>query len=269
MSHPIAPDPFIDFKSRQRQMWDSFAPAALFTTPVAGHLVRFAQIRPGEAVLDVATGTGVAAITAARAGAKVNGLDLNAGLLEHARDNARLAGLDIVWTEGDAESLPYRDASFDAVLSQFGHMFAPRADVAVNEIRRVLKPGGRFAFASWPPEHFIGRLFAFLASQSPIPPAGDPPPLWGSPAIIIQRLAGSFEPPFFERGTMRVPALSVAHLRTFTEKSVGPMQKLVEAFAGNPEKLAALRAGFDALIEPYYRDNEVHQDYLLTVATAI
>ena len=112
------------------------------TTPVAAQLIKFTGIRSGENVLDVGTGTGVVAITAARNGARVTGLDLTPALLEQARANSRIARMeDIVWTEGDAESLPFPDASFDAVLSQFGHMFAPRPEVAVAEIRRVLKSG--------------------------------------------------------------------------------------------------------------------------------
>ena len=110
------PGPFAELKNRQREMWASFAPTAMFTTPVAGHLVKFAQVAPGEAVLDVGTGTGVVAITAARAGAKVTALDLTPALLEHARENASIARRDdIAWTEGDAEKLPYPDASFDVV----------------------------------------------------------------------------------------------------------------------------------------------------------
>jgi len=121
------PDPFADLKKRQREMWASFAPTAVFTTPVAGQLVTFAGIAPGENVLDVGTGTGVVAITAARAGAWVTGLDLTPALLDQARENARIAQMpQIVWTEGDAENLPYPDASFDVVVSQFGHIFAPR-----------------------------------------------------------------------------------------------------------------------------------------------
>ena len=123
----MSQDPFAALKQRQREMWASFAPTAMFTTPVAGHLVKLAGIAAGETVLDVGTGTGVAAVTAARAGARVTALDLTPELLEHARENARVANCEgIVWTEGDAEQLPYPDASFDVVLSQFGHMFAPR-----------------------------------------------------------------------------------------------------------------------------------------------
>jgi SAM-dependent methyltransferase len=262
------PDTFAEFKKRNREMWASFAPTAIFTTPVAGQLVKFASIVSGEKVLDVGTGTGVVAITAARTGARVSGLDLTPELLEQARENARIAQTqEIVWTEGDAESLPYPDASFDVVVSQFGHIFAPRPDVAVTEIRRVLKPGGRLAFATWPPEHLVGRMFAFIGRNSPPPPPGAAPPSqWGNPAIITERLAASFEDPFFVRGTMGVPALSVDHFRLFMEKSVGPMQKLVESLATNPEKLSSIRAEFDSLALPYYADNLVHQDYLLTRA---
>ena len=171
MEPKTAPDPFLDFKSRQREMWVSFTPAAMFTTPVAAQLIKFAGIRSGEKVLDVGTGTGVVAITAARSGARVTGLDLTPALLEQARANSRIARMeDIVWTEGDAESLPYPDASFDVVLSQFGHIFAPRPEVAVAEIRRVVKSGGRLAFVTWPPEHLVGRMFAFMGRHSPIPP---------------------------------------------------------------------------------------------------
>ena len=264
------PDPFAALKIRQREMWASFAPAATFTVPVAANLVKFAGITAGEKVLDVATGTGVVAITAARAGAQATGLDLTPELLEHARENARVAGTEqIVWTEGDAESLPYPDASFDVVVSQFGHMFAPRPEIAIAEMRRVLKPGGRVAFATWPPEHFIGRFFSMVARHSPPPPPGvAPPPQWGNPTIVADRLSLGFEPPFFGRGVMTVPALSIGHLRSLLERSVGPLQKLVESLADHPEKLAQVRAEFDALVRPYYDSNVVQQDYLLTRAKA-
>jgi SAM-dependent methyltransferase len=266
----MSEDPFAELKKRQREMWASFAPTAMFTTPVAGHLVKFAGIDAGEAVLDVGTGTGVVAITAARAGARVTALDLTPELLEQARENSRIAQReDIVWTEGDAEQLPYPDASFDVVLSQFGHMFAPRPDIAIAEMHRVLKEKGRIAFSTWPPEHFVGRMFAFVGRNSPPPPPGvSPPPHWGNPVIITERLRACFDAPFFERGTMAFPALSIAHYRLFMERSVGPMQKLVESLAREPQKLSTVRAEFDALVAPYYFDNLVHQDYLLTRAQA-
>lgn len=263
-------DPFLEFKRKQRESWTMFTPAATFTTPVAAHLVRFAAIRPGELVLDVGTGTGVVAVTAARAGARVSALDLTPELLVEARENGRLAGYPAVaWQEGDAEKLPYPDGFFDVVVSQFGHMFAPRAEIALGEMRRVLKPTGRVAFATWPPEHLVGRLFAFIARYSPPPPPGaDAPPLWGNPAKIGERLASGFDEPFFERGTMAFPALSLTHYRRFIEASIGPMRKVIEGLANAPDQLSRVRDEFDSLAAPYFIDNQILQSYLLTRAHA-
>lgn len=264
-----AENPIETFKAQQREMWASFTPTQMFTTPVAGQLVKFAQIAQGERVLDVATGTGVVAITAARAGARVHGLDLTPALLEQARENARIAGVDVEWQEGDAEQLPYPDGSFDVVVSQFGHMFAPRPEVAVAEMRRVLKPSGRIAFATFPPEHYVGRMFALMVRHAPPAPAGvAPPPAWGNPAVVAERLAAGFHPPFFARGVMRVPALSLAHFRGFLERSIGPLEQLIRRLQDDQERLRAFRQEFDALTAPYYVDNTVHQDYLMTRAHA-
>ena len=111
----------------------------------------------GDRVLDVGCGTGVVAITAARLGAKVRAVDLTPELLERARENAGIAKVDIEWTEADVEKLPFRDAEFDVVVSQFAHMFAPRPEIAAGEMLRVLRPGGTLGFATWPPELMVGR----------------------------------------------------------------------------------------------------------------
>jgi SAM-dependent methyltransferase len=261
-------DPFLEFKRKQRESWTTFTPTATFTTPVAAHLVRFAGIRPGESVLDVGTGTGVVAVTAARAGARVSALDLTPELLVEARENGEIAGHpEITWQEGDAENLPYDDSSFDVVVSQFGHMFAPRAEIAVGQMRRVLKANGRVAFATWPPEHLVGRMFELIGRNSPPPPPGAAaPPLWGNPAIIGERLASAFGEPFFERGMMTFPALSLAHYRRFLEASIGPLRKVIENLADAPDRLSRFRAAFDSLAAPYYIDNQIQQSYLLTRA---
>src|SRR4029450_11945668 len=147
------------FKENQKAGWAFFAPLQTFTTIPAARLVEHAGIRSGMRVLDVACGTGVVSITAARMGARVSGLDLTPELLEVARTNAGIAALDIDWHEGDVERLPFESTEFDAVVSQFGHMFAPRPEIAVSEMLRVLKPDGTIAFSTWPPEMFIGRMF--------------------------------------------------------------------------------------------------------------
>jgi SAM-dependent methyltransferase len=266
----IDPASLSEFKDRQREMWASFTPTAMFTTPVAGHLVAFAGVGAGEAVLDVGTGTGVVAISAARAGARVTALDLSPDLLDQARENGRVAQHeDIAWVEGDAEALPYPDGSFDVVLSQFGHVFAPRPDVVIAEMRRVLAPNGRIAFATWPPEHLMGRMFALVAGNSPLPPSGAAPTeQWGDPAIIADRLGARFGALCFERGIMAVPALSVNHYRLLIESTVGPMQTLVERLATDPQQLSAIRADYEALIGRHFAGNVVRHDYLLTQARA-
>src|SRR5262245_29314316 len=114
-------DPFATFKEAQKQGWVHFAPLENVTTPAAAKLVKHAGIRAGQRVLDCACGTGVVAITAARIGAQVTGLDLTPELLARARENSELAGVEIDWHQGDVEDLPFSDATFDVVVSQFGH----------------------------------------------------------------------------------------------------------------------------------------------------
>mgnify|MGYP001568336103 CR=1 FL=1 len=268
----MSTDPVSEFKSRQRETWalGNFADIAVFTTPVAGHLARFAGVSHGQSVLDVGTGTGVVAITARRKGAKVTGLDLTPSLLAQAKESAAVAGFDdIIWEEGDAEALPFQDASFDAVLSQFGHMFAPRPEVAVAEMLRVLKPGGTIAFATWPPEQLIGRLFALNAKYIPPPPGFAPPVQWGDVSTVQQRLANKIRDIIFQRGVMGVPALSPRHARLLQEAKAGPFVRTVLALEKEPARLAAWRKEVDDLVGIYLHDNIVHQEYLLTRAVKV
>lgn len=264
-------DAIAKYKEAQRQGWKHFAPLEALTTPAAARLVKFAKVRAGQELLDVGCGTGVAAITAARIGARVRGVDLTPELLERARDNARLANVEIEFTEGDAEALPFDHGAFDVVLSQFGHMFAPRPDVAVAEMVRVLKPGGMIAFATWPPELLIGSSFELVASYMPRPPAGvSPSPQWGDVAIVRERLGSAVRDIVFDRACMLFPALSVPGYRDHIERTAGPMLKLVEAIAtSEPARLAQFRREYDAMVEPYFEDNIVRQDYLLTRAVKV
>src|SRR5258708_38945878 len=234
----------------------------------AARLVAYARIRAGQTVLDVACGTGVVALTVARAGAKVRGLDLSPVLIEHARKHATLAGVEIDFEEGDLEALPYGDASFDVVVSQFGHMFAPRPEVAIAEMLRVLKPGGTIAFSTWPPEHFVGRMFALVGKHLPPPPGVSPPPQWGDPNIVRQRLGSAVTEIVFDRDRMNFPALSLPSYRAVIERTAGPMLKLVEMLsASDPARLTQFRREYDAVLAPYFENNILRQDYLLTRAT--
>jgi len=264
-------DPFESFKAAQKQGWVHFVPFEAITTPCAARLVKRAGVRSGQHVLDVACGTGVVSVTAARVGARVTGLDLTPELLERARENARIAGVEIDWHEGDAEKLPFGDATFDVVLSEFGHIFAPRPEVALAEMLRVLKPGGTIAFSTWPPELFVGRMFALTASYLlPPPPGVAPPPLWGDPNIVRQRFGPAVKDILFDRATMLVPALSPSHQRTAAEKSSGAMFRLVaELRDSDPARLEKFRREYDALAAEYFEDNLLRQDYLMTRATKI
>jgi SAM-dependent methyltransferase len=262
-------DPIEQFKTKQRETWTlgNFGDMAVFTTPVAGHLVRYARVTDGQAVLDVGTGTGVVAITARNIGARVTGLDLTPALLAQARENAAVADHDdIAWHEGDAEALPFPEASFDVVLSQFGHMFAPRPEVAVSEMLRVLKPGGTIAFATWPGEQLIGRMFSLNAKYAPPPQGVASPVQWGDVAIVRQRLGDSVKRLHAERGIMGIPSLSPRHLRLFLEAKTGPFIQTVKVLQHEPARLEAWRNEIDEMLGEYLHDNVVRHEYLLTRA---
>jgi SAM-dependent methyltransferase len=265
---PTAADPFEAFKAMQRASWANFAPLAMFTVPPAARLVRFAGIQAGQEVLDVGCGTGVVAITAARAGARVTGADLTPELLELAKENAAIAGLTIEWKEADVERLPFADARFDAVVSQFGHIFAPRPEVAVAEMLRVLKPGGRIAFSTWPPDQYVGRMFATTARYSPPPPAGVAPPvLWGDPAIVRERLGAAVRELEFDRDVLLQPSLGPAHTRTLVERTSGPVQRVVQALeTSDPAKLAEFRREYEAIAGQYFEGNWMRMNFLMSRA---
>ncbi|MBV9002924.1 MAG: class I SAM-dependent methyltransferase [Solirubrobacterales bacterium] len=169
-------------KERQRWTWASGDYSAIGARIVlmAERLVESAGLRAGDAVLDVATGTGNAAIAAARCGCEVTGVDYVEALLERGRERAAAEGLSITFAEGDAEQLPYADDSFDAVLSCVGVMFTPDHEQAAAELVRVCRPGGTMALANWTPSGFVGAMFRTVAAHVP-PPAGlRPPGLWGT-----------------------------------------------------------------------------------------
>lgn len=256
------------FKERQKDVWTYFAPLEALTTAPAAKLVRHARVRAGQRLLDVACGTGVVAVTAARAGANVSGIDITPSLVEHARVNAGTAGLTIDFREGDAEALPFDDRTFDAVLSQFGHMFAPRPAVAVSEMLRVLKPGGVLAFSTWPPELFMGRIFALIGRYMPPPPIDmPPPPLWGDPGVIRERLGDAVRDISFDRDRMLVPVLSPEHHLAMNQRTAGPVVKLVEMLAAkDPARLETFRTEYLALARDNFADNIIHCDFLLTRA---
>jgi SAM-dependent methyltransferase len=234
----------------------------------AARLVRFAGVRPGDRVLDVGTGSGIAAITAARLGADVVGLDPTPALLARASDNARVAECPgVAWDEGTAEQLPYADASFDVVLSEFAHMFSPEPERAAGEMLRVLAPGGRLAFAAWSPVGLAPRLMGLAARYLPPPAAGPSPFVWGDPGGVAGYLADRVRDLAFEHAALLLPALSPGHARRIFEETFGPTVLLVSALAADPGRLAEWRREHDRVTGGFFADGHVRFEYLLTRAT--
>jgi len=230
-------------KARQKSTWESgdFGQVAKFIMPDAEGFMARIHLPPGTKVLDAACGTGNLAVLAARRGCITSGLDIAANLLEQARERARKESLAIEFTEGDVEAMPYPDASFDAVVSMYGVMFAPRPERVMSELSRVVKPGGFVALANWAPDGFIGKMFAVFARHLP-PPAGFPSPLlWGDEAVVRSRFAGVSEDLRLARRTarMRFP-FNPSGTVDFFRRYYGPTHRAFESLA-TPSQAALSR----------------------------
>lgn len=191
-----AAGPTIDtIKAGMRSTWmaGDFGVVAKTIATGAEAFIGSLKIPAGSRVLDVATGTGNLAIPLARSGAIVTGLDIAPNLLVQARERAAAEGLTAQFDEGDAEQMPYADASFDAVVTMFGAMFAPRPEMVASELARVLRPGGLLAMANWNPASFTGKMFRLGSQHVPPPPSLSPPVLWGDDVTVRQRLEPYFE----------------------------------------------------------------------------
>ena len=188
-------------------------------------LVDKAGIEPGQDVLDVACGTGNATVPAARVGARVTGLDFAPALLAIARERGADAMVEVEWVEGDAQALPFEDASFDRVISVFGHMFAPDHERTAAELLRVVRPGGRVAIACWTPSGNIGGMFKTIASVNPPPPGAQSPLLWGT-EDHVRNLLGDAE---FSRHEIVWEDSSAESYAEFMETSFGPLIAAREA----------------------------------------
>ena len=192
-------------KSRQQVAWSSGNYAVVGTTLqiVGEQLCEAMDLRAGSKVLDVAAGNGMVSLAAARRWCDVTSTDYVPALLESGRARATANGLSIKFMEADAESLPFDDASFDAVVSTFGVMFAPNQAQAASEMMRVCKRGGRIGLANWTPDGFIGQVFKTLGKYLPPPPAGaKSPALWGTRAALNEMFGSQAssikaEPRFF------------------------------------------------------------------------
>jgi SAM-dependent methyltransferase len=218
-----------------KEMWDAgnFAVVAEKILESGELVVERARVEPGMDVLDVACGTGNASLPAARAGARVTGLDFAPGLLEIARERAADAMVEIEFVEGDAQELPFEDASFDRVVSTFGHMFAPDHARTAAEMKRVLRPQGVIAVACWTPEGSIGRMSSTIAELVPSPPDAQPPLLWGT-EDHVRELWGDVD---FERHAIVWTDESPESYARFMLESFGPLLNAREALADRSDEL--------------------------------
>jgi len=227
-----------------KTMWGSgdYVAVAARISDVGELVVERSGAAPGMELLDVACGAGNATVPAAREGARVTGLDFSPDLLAIARERAADAMVEVDWVEGDAQEMPFEDASFDRVISTFGHMFAPDHRRTAAEMRRVCRPGGTIAVACWTPEGSIGRMFRTTAELLPPPPGGEPPVLWGTEPHI-RELLGDGD---FERHDVEWKDESVESYARFMLDSFGPLLNARELLGAREAELdEAFRAFLD------------------------
>lgn len=263
-------DQVAELKQAHRATWAAgeWDEVSKLIEDVGPRLLGRVGIEPGMGVLDVGTGSGgTLAIPAALRGARVVGCDLTPELFEDARRRAAEAGVEVEWVEADAEALPFEDASFDRVLSTFGHMFAPRHAIAAAELARVCRPGGVIGTTAWVPEGVIGAMFATVGGYMPAPPDfASPPPLWGSEVHAREMLERHGLELDFSRDTVVWTEDSLDEFVSFYEQKFGP---LVMAKAALGERWPELRADLVQLFSAWNQrdDGTVHVEgeYLVTV----
>jgi SAM-dependent methyltransferase len=228
-----------------RTMWGSgnYAAVADKISAVGEHVVEATGLAAGMEVLDVACGSGNATIPAARAGARVTGVDFSPDLLAIARERAADAMVEIEWVEADIEQMPFADASFDRVISTFGHMFAPDHERTATEMKRVCRDGGQLGICCWTPGGAIGRMFAMVAELVPPPPGGASPLLWGTEEHVRELLGGDAT---FERREVEWRDPTVESYADFMLESFGPLLNARELLG---ERAGDLRSAYVAYLE--------------------
>jgi SAM-dependent methyltransferase len=231
-------------KQRQRAMWASGDFPRVSRETVAGlgpQLVEACEVRPGQRVLDVAAGTGNAAIPAAELGADVVACDLTPELFDAGRAEAAARGVQLAWAEADAEALPFADGEFDVVLSCMGAMFAPDHQAVADELVRVCRPGGTIGMINAAPGGWLAAFFKVLSAYAPQPPQARPPILWGDVAHLGELFGDRVD-----LGTPSALTLDIANFRdaadlcAYYKAHFGPVIAAYANVAGEPERTEAL-----------------------------
>ncbi|SIO26555.1 class I SAM-dependent methyltransferase [Agromyces cerinus] len=238
-------------KTKHRAMWasgDYPTLAADLIWSLGPVLVDAVGVHPGDRVLDVAAGSGNAAIPAALRGGSVVASDLAPELFDAGRRRAQEAGAELEWREADAEALPFDDAAFDATVSCVGVMFAPHHRRAAGELLRVTRPGGRIGVLSWTPEGFIGQMFKTMKPfAAPLPEGAEPAPLWGDEQHVRELLGTDVEELEARRQSVTIDHFaSPEAFRDYFKRNYGPTIAVYGRIADDPDQVRALD---DALVE--------------------
>lgn len=232
-------------KAKHKALWSlgDYPAVAAEVIPATGpRLVEALGIHRGQRVLDIAAGSGNAAIPAARAGAQVVASDLAPALLEAGRQLAEAEELSLEWQEADAEALPFADEEFDVVMSCVGVMFAPYHQASADELIRVCRPAGQIGVLSWTPEGFIGQMFATMKPYAPPPPPGaQPPPLWGDEAHVRALLGDRVTDVVARKEVLTVDRFeSPEEMRDFFKRTYGPTIATYRNIGDDPARVEAL-----------------------------
>jgi SAM-dependent methyltransferase len=266
-----------DLKARHRAMWalGDYSEVAADVIPDLGSvLVETCGVRAGDSVLDVACGSGNAAIPAALRGARVTACDLTPALLEAGRRLAAARGAEISWREGDAESLPFADGTFDVVLSCVGVMFAPHHQASADELLRVCRPEGTVGLLSWTPEGFVGQMFSAMKPySSPPPPGAQPPPLWGDEDHVRSLFGDRVGDIVTSRRMVTVDRFERPEaFRDYFRAKYGPTVAAYRGLANEPERIAALDRDLADLARQHDRGTAttvMDWEYLLLTARRV
>lgn len=266
-----------ELKAKHRALWASGDYPAVAAELIPGfgpEIVRACGVQAGDRVLDIAAGSGNAAIPAAEVGAIVTASDLTPELFDAGRRIAAARGVELEWVEADAEALPFADASYDVVMSTVGVMFAPHHQAAADELIRVCRPGGKIALINWTPQGFIGNLFATMKPYAPPPPPGaSPAPLWGDEDHVRELFGERVANLELRRQEIVIDhSPSPLEFREYWKRNYGPTIAAYKFNADKPERVADLDRDFLAFVTAWNKSAEpgktaYHAEYLLVTGT--